>query len=119
MTLSSRTLAVVMTHSLPQDRELLARLLPMQLRYLGVLGPRSRTDRLLAELTPAPTPAQLEKLHAPIGLDLGGEGPDEVALSIVAEIRAVLAERDGGKLRDRQAPIHTPAPPMARKARVT
>ncbi|HVG62999.1 MAG TPA: XdhC family protein [Hyalangium sp.] len=113
--LSSRTMAVVMTHSLPQDRELLARLLPLPLRYLGVLGPRSRTDRLLAELSPAPTPAQLDKLHAPVGLDLGGEGPDEVALAIVAEIRAVLAEREGGKLRERQAPIHTPAPPLARR----
>ncbi|HYI01289.1 XdhC family protein [Hyalangium sp.] len=115
VTLSPRTLAVVMTHSLPQDRELLARLVPQPLRYLGVLGPRSRTDRLLAELTPMPTPAQLEKLHAPIGLDVGAEGPDEVALSIVAELRAVLSERDGGKLRERQAPIHTPAPPMARR----
>jgi len=113
--LSARTMAVVMTHSLPQDRELLARLVPQPLRYLGVLGPQSRTNRLLAELSPAPTPAQLDKLHAPIGLDLGGEGPDEVALSIVAEIRAVLAEREGGKLRERQAPIHTPAPPLARR----
>jgi xanthine/CO dehydrogenase XdhC/CoxF family maturation factor len=79
------------------------------------LGPRSRTDRLLAELSPSPTPAQLDKLHAPVGLDLGGEGPDEVALAIVAEIRAVLAEREGGKLRERRAPIHTPAPPLARR----
>lgn len=108
VSLSARTLAVVMTHSLPQDRELLARLLPQPLRYLGVLGPRSRTDRLLAELSPAPTAAQLDKLHAPIGLDLGAEGPEEVALSIVAELRAVLAERTGGKLRERQAPIHGP-----------
>jgi xanthine/CO dehydrogenase XdhC/CoxF family maturation factor len=113
--LSDRTMAVVMTHSLPQDRELLARLLPQPLRYLGVLGPRSRTERLLAELSPAPTQAQLDKLHAPVGLDLGAEGPDEVALSIVAELRAVLADREGGKLRQRQAPIYAEASPAARR----
>jgi xanthine/CO dehydrogenase XdhC/CoxF family maturation factor len=115
VSLSARTLAVVMTHSLPQDRELLAHLLPQPLRYLGVLGPRSRADRLLAELSPAPTPAQLDKLHAPVGLDLGAEGPEEVALSIVAELRAVLAEREGGKLRARQAPIYAPAAPAMRR----
>jgi xanthine/CO dehydrogenase XdhC/CoxF family maturation factor len=113
--LSARTLAVVMTHSLPQDRELLPYLLRQPLRYLGVLGPRSRTERLLGELSPAPTPAQLEKLHAPVGLDIGAEGPDEVALSIVAELRAVLAEREGGKLRERQAPIYAPATPAMKR----
>jgi xanthine/CO dehydrogenase XdhC/CoxF family maturation factor len=115
VSLTERTLAVVMTHSLPQDRELLAHLLPQPLRYLGVLGPRARTERLLGELSPAPTPAQLDKLHAPVGLDLGAEGPDEVALSIVAELRAVLAEREGGKLRERQAPIYAPAAPGMRR----
>jgi xanthine/CO dehydrogenase XdhC/CoxF family maturation factor len=113
--LSSRTMAVLMTHSLPQDRELLPRLLALPLRYLGVLGPRSRTDRLLSEMTPAPVPAQLDKLHAPVGLDVGAEGPDEVALSIVAELRAVLAEREGGKLRYRQAPIYASAPEATRR----
>ena len=113
--LSSRTMAVVMTHSLPQDRELLAQLLPLPLHYLGVLGPRSRTERLVSELSFKPSPAQLERLHAPVGLDLGAEGPDEVALSIVAELRAVLAEREGGKLRYRQAPIYAPAPPAERR----
>ncbi|QSQ23386.1 XdhC family protein [Pyxidicoccus parkwayensis] len=115
LTLSPRTLAVLMTHSLPMDRELLPRLLPRTLRYLGVLGPRSRTDRLLAELPVTPTAAQLEKLHAPVGLDLGAEGAEEIALSIVAELQAVVSEREGGKLRDRRAPIHSVAPPPARK----
>ncbi|WP_224371915.1 XdhC family protein [Hyalangium versicolor] len=115
LSLTERTMAVVMTHSLPQDRELLAKLLPLPLRYLGVLGPRARTERLIGELTSAPTPAQLDKLHAPVGLDLGAEGAEEVALSIVAELRAVLADRDGGKLRYRQTPIYASAPPAARR----
>lgn len=113
--LSARTLAVLMTHSLPQDRELLPRLLPRTLRYLGVLGPRARTERLLAEMSPAPTPAQLDKLHAPMGLDVGAEGAEEIALSIMAELQAVVADRDGGKLRERRAPIHSVAPPPTRR----
>ncbi|MCP3169865.1 XdhC family protein [Myxococcus qinghaiensis] len=113
--LSPRTLVVLMTHSLPQDQELLASLLPRPLRYLGVLGPRSRTDRLLAALSSAPSAAMLEKLHAPVGLDLGAEGAEEIALSIVAELQAVVADREGGKLRERDAPIHTAAAPPVRK----
>jgi len=113
--LSPRTLAVLMTHSLPQDRELLAALLPFKLRYLGVLGPRARTERLLEGLPFVPTTAQLEKLHAPVGLDLGAEGAEEIALSIVAELQAVVADRGGGKLRDRRAPIHTLSPPPTRR----
>ncbi len=115
LTLTPRTLVVLMTHSLPQDRELLPHLLREPLYYLGVLGPRSRTERLLGELSPAPTPAQLEKLHAPVGLDIGAEGPDEVALSIVAELRAVLAERAGGKLRERTEPIYASSATAAMK----
>ncbi|NMO17179.1 XdhC family protein [Pyxidicoccus fallax] len=113
--LSPRTLAVLMTHSLPQDRELLPRLLPRALRYLGVLGPRARTERLLAEMASPPTPAQLEKLHAPMGLDVGAEGAEEIALSVIAELQAVVANRNGGKLRERRAPIHSEAPPPTRK----
>ena len=115
LSLSPRTLAVLMTHSLPQDRELLEGLLPLPLRYLGVLGPRARTERIVSELAAAPTPPQLEKLHAPVGLDLGAEGAEEIALSVMAELQAVVAGREGGKLRERQAPIHSEAPPAARK----
>ena len=114
--LSARSLVLVMTHSLPQDRELLARLVPLPVRYLGVLGPRARTERILRELPQAPTPAQLEKLHAPMGLDLGAEGADEIALSILAEVQTVLAGRDGGRLRERQAPIHAEAAAPERRS---
>ncbi|MCY1043588.1 XdhC family protein [Corallococcus sp. bb12-1] len=114
--LSSRSLVLVMTHSLPQDRELLSRLVPRPVRYLGVLGPRARTERILRELSQAPTAAQLEKLHAPMGLDLGAEGADEIALSILAEVQTVLAGRDGGRLRERQAPIHADAAAPERRS---
>ena len=84
-------------------------LLPRDFAYLGLLGPRPRTDRLLAELSAvglAITAAQLAKLHAPVGLDLGGGTPETVALSIMAEIQARLAGRTPGFLRDRTGPIH-------------
>ena len=93
---------VVMTHSYDQDRRLLAQLLRRPPRYLGQLGPRSRTERILAELRDAAP----EALHYPMGLDIGGGEPAQVALSIMAEIQAVLAGRDGAMLRARYAPIH-------------
>lgn len=89
-------IAVILTHSYEQDRALLAALLPRDLRYLGILGPRHRTARLLDEVTPLvglSVAEAFERLHSPIGLDLGAGDPSSVALSIVAEIQAVLHER--------------------------
>lgn len=107
--LDARTFAVVMTHRYVDDREFLRMLLPRDCAYLGQLGPRTRTDRLLAELKAdglAPTSAQLAKLHAPVGLDLGGSTPETVALAILAEMQARLTGRTPGFLRDRPGPIH-------------
>jgi CTP:molybdopterin cytidylyltransferase MocA len=101
--------AVVMGHDLRRDGEALAMLLGSRARYIGVLGPRRRTDRLLAEMASAAIPASL---HAPAGLSLGGETPAEIALSIVAEIQAVLASETVGHLRDRQGPIHARVRPV-------
>jgi xanthine/CO dehydrogenase XdhC/CoxF family maturation factor len=89
-------IAVILTHSYEQDRALLAALLPRDLRYLGILGPRHRTARLLNEVTPLidlSVAEAFERLHSPIGLDLGAGDPSSVALSIVAEIQAVLHGR--------------------------
>ncbi len=89
-------LAVVLTHSYEQDRNLLAALLPLDLLYLGILGPRHRTARLLEEIAPAlgcTVEQCLERLHAPVGLDLGARDPAAIALSIVAELQATLAGR--------------------------
>lgn len=103
------SLAVVMTHHYIHDVPLLRDLLPLDLAYLGLLGPKKRADRILADLARdsfTPTPAQRAALHAPVGLDLGAETPAEVALSILAEIRATLAGRDARPLRERTRPIH-------------
>ncbi len=103
------SLAVVMTHHYKHDRPLLRHLLPLPLAYLGLLGPRLRAERILDDVAAeglAITPAMRERLRAPVGLDLGADGPDEVALSIISEMTAVLAGRDGRPLRERGLPIH-------------
>ena len=97
--------AVLMTHSYPTDLAYLEQLAPRALRYIGVLGPRRRLERLLEELGErAPATGAL---YGPAGLDIGADTPAEIALSIVAEIRAVLAGRGGAPLRDRPEPIHS------------
>jgi xanthine/CO dehydrogenase XdhC/CoxF family maturation factor len=107
--LDERTAAVVMSHNYEHDLALLAALLPSPARYVGVLGARVRTKQLLADLAkrgPAPTKAQLARLRAPVGLDIGAETPAEVALSIAAEVQAAMTERRGGTLSERKGPIH-------------
>ena len=96
--------AVVMTHNFPRDVEILSTLLASHIAYIGLLGPRSRGDELLAELG-VPRDA---RIFSPIGLDLGAETPEEIALSIVAEIQAVLNARSARALREVNAPIHEP-----------
>ncbi|MBC7971756.1 MAG: XdhC family protein [Verrucomicrobia bacterium] len=111
--LHSRTIAVVMTHHYQHDQTLLRSLLPSPIHYLGVLGPKQRTQQLLEDLHVegfALTNVQRQRLYHPIGLDLGAETPEEIALAIVAEIQAVLTNHTGGMLRDRHAPIHDPNP---------
>jgi xanthine/CO dehydrogenase XdhC/CoxF family maturation factor len=102
-------LAVVMTHHYVHDLPILAALLQRPLRYIGLLGPKKRGERILSDLVKQglrSTPDPLGNLHSPVGLDLGAETPEEVALSIVAEMRAVLGDRKGGSLRERKQPIH-------------
>lgn len=94
--------AVIMTHHFLHDLALLAAILPSPIPYVGLLGPKSRGEELLAQAGAAPS----ERVHNPVGLDLGGETPEEIALAIVAEIQAVLNRRDGKPLRDLDGPIH-------------
>jgi len=103
------TAALVMSHGYTRDRDYMRQLLGSELGYLGALGPRRRTERLLSELKAEGVVASATmraRLHAPAGLDIGADTPEEIALSILAEICAELAGRAGGRLRDRDAPIH-------------
>ena len=107
--LDARSAAVVMNHHYLRDRTLVGQLLRSPLPYVGALGPRARTERIMDELsaeTPALPPDAFTRLHGPVGLDIGTETPEEIALAIAAEIQAVQHARDGGMLRDRAGAIH-------------
>lgn len=102
-------LAVVMTHHYVHDLPLLRDLLARPLAYLGLLGPRKRAYKLCADLRTngmAVTAEQQARLHAPVGLDLGADAPEQVALSMLAEMLSVLTGRDARPLRERLRPIH-------------
>jgi xanthine dehydrogenase accessory factor len=98
-----RTAVVLMSHNYLRDIAYLRSFVGAQLAYFGVMGPRGRTEQMLGEIG---EPAAIERLQAPAGLDIGAEGPEEVARAIVAEILAVTNGRAGGQLRDRRGPIH-------------
>ena len=108
----AQTAALVMTHNFGRDLLALDRLLPLQLRYVGLLGPRKRHAELLARLSeyrPLDFDAGVRNLFAPAGLDIGSEAPEEIALSIMSEVAAVLSNRRGGFLRERKSDIHIAA----------
>jgi xanthine/CO dehydrogenase XdhC/CoxF family maturation factor len=80
-----------MTHSYEQDRELLAAVLPLRPKYLGLLGARHRSSLLVSEVAVRVgwTVAECcEHIYAPVGLDLGGDGPEAIALAVIAEVQA-------------------------------
>lgn len=94
--LTNRDAVALVTHSFEQDKNLLRQLLPLDLLYLGLIGARHRSQLLLTRVASQLdwTPEQcLHRVHAPIGLDLGGDSPEAVALSIVAEIQSVIHHR--------------------------
>ena len=98
------TVAVVMTHNYFDDLAILKLLMSAKVSYLGCLGSKGRRERLLKDLNTEGleyTPEQLQKLHAPVGMDLGADTPEAIALSIIAEIQAVLKNRKGGFLKNK------------------
>jgi len=104
------TVAVVMSHRYRDDVELVKALLPRELTYVGLLGPKVRSERILHEVEKQGlkiTEEMLERLHGPVGLDLGGQGPETIALSVLAEIQTHFSQRDARPLRERNQPIHT------------
>lgn len=106
---SPESVVMLMTHNFAHDKVLLDAILPTGPRYVGVLGPRSRTKSLLDELDYEEWEmgeGWLDRIHGPAGLDIGAETPEEIAVSILAEMQAVLARRAGGYLRERALPIH-------------
>ena len=106
----NQTVVVAMSHNYLDDLEFLQTLSTISLKYLGILGPKTRTERLLQDLKAEGYTLRSPQLHSPVGLDIGADNPEEIALSIIAEIQAVIKERSGGLLRNRNAPIHSSQP---------
>lgn len=105
--LDTFTAAVVMGHAAAHDRARLHELLAgTRLRYIGVLGPRRRTMELLDGAPGVAAGVIPPNVYAPVGLDIGAETPDEIALAIVSECAAALAGRPPRSLRDRGGAIH-------------
>ena len=94
--------AIVMTHSLEHDRAWLEYLLSTGTQYVGMLGPKERTDRMMQALDVSGD----RRVFGPVGLSLGSEGPEQVALSVVAEVLAVHHGGTPEHLRDLPGPIH-------------
>ncbi|WP_252272764.1 XdhC family protein [Pseudomonas subflava] len=107
---------IVMSHSYAQDRHWLAQTLNLDPAYIGQLGPRSRTERLLDEIDGSRVTPAFARLHYPMGLDIGGDTPENVALSVLAEVTAHFNGRSGGGLKERAAPIHDTEPMLAHGA---
>jgi xanthine/CO dehydrogenase XdhC/CoxF family maturation factor len=116
-----RTAIALLSHVFDVDSAWLTALLPLPVAYIGVLGSRKRAGQLvdavnsaLRERGMSVTERMRHRLHAPIGLDLGGESPAAIALSAIAEIEAVIHGRPAGFLRERLSPIHarTPTPQL-------
>ena len=105
LVLEPGSFAVVMTHDFADDTAYLGALLETPVRYIGMLGPRQRTDRIIARLG-VHAASDLTRIFGPVGLDIGTDGAEQVALAVLAEILAVRSGRQPQSLRDRRAPIH-------------
>ncbi len=106
----NRTVFVLMTHNYNYDLAILKLLLQVESAYIGTLGPKKRMECMLADLQEEGvtiTDTVKAKIYGPTGLDIGAESPEEIALSVLAEIKAVMAQHPGGSLRLRQAGIHS------------
>jgi xanthine/CO dehydrogenase XdhC/CoxF family maturation factor len=107
--LGARSFVLVMNHHLERDQESLRFSLESDAAYIGVLGPRSRYEKLLARLAAqgyVPVPSKLARVRSPVGLALGAETPQEVALSILGEILAIRRGFEGGFLSGSHDSLH-------------
>ena len=103
------TAAIVMSHNYLRDQDYLKALLGQPVFYIGMLGPKTRLRRLLPDLAKEgvhPSEEDEPKIHGPAGLDIGAEGPEEIAWAVIAEIMAVRSGRNAGFLKDRKGPTH-------------
>lgn len=110
LTIDDQTVFLLMTHNYNYDLAMLRALLKRKALYIGSLGPRKKSDRMIEELKEegmSLTSEQLSSLYGPVGLDIGAETSEEIALSILAEIKAVLSSKNGQSLRKNTGGIHS------------
>ena len=106
ITIDSYTVALLMTHNFEYEATILETLLCNKLSYVGILGPKKKTEKLRERLASKELKLDWSNVYGPIGLDIGAENSEEIALSALSEIKAVLAGKSGTFLRDKQGPIH-------------
>ena len=107
--IDEHTAVVLMTHNYNYDLTALEQLLSTNCPYIGVLGPKKKLEKLLSDLKEKGkqvSTEMLQRIHGPVGLDIGAETSEEIALSIVSEIKAVFSKRKGSSLKDRSIEIH-------------
>lgn len=103
------TFVVLMTHNYRYDLTVLKNLLNCRNRYIGILGPKSKLDRMISDLAEENVKVsqdQMDRIYGPVGLDIGAETSEEIALSVAAEIKAVLEGKKGNSLRYKKDKIH-------------
>lgn len=107
--LDERTAMILMTHNFNYEIQVLKDLLPINIPYVGILGPKKKLLKMLENLENSGeilSEEDKDKLYGPAGLNLGAEAPEEIALSIISEVKAVLAGEKGYSLREKSGPIH-------------
>lgn len=107
--IDDQTSVILMTHSYVKDLSFLLKLADASPRYLGILGPESRREKLLNEFLERKPDANLDfmdKIHGPAGLDIGAETPQEIAISVISEILSVYRQSTLGYLKDKRGSIH-------------
>jgi len=100
---------IVMTHNYNYDMAALEQLIQSDCQYIGLLGPKKKLNKMVDELTGRGVEINeevLQKIYGPVGLDIGAETSEEIALSVLAEIKSVFSKRDGSSLKDRTIEIH-------------
>jgi len=107
LALDAASYAVVMTHNFADDQAYIRALLDTPAAYIGMLGPRQRTERIVRNVS-AGRPVDEARIFGPVGLDIGTDGAEQVALAVIAEVLAVRSGRRADSLRERPTPIHAP-----------
>ena len=110
ITIDQQTAFVLMTHNYNYDLAMLKALVFQNVTYIGLLGPKKKLDKMIDEMRDEGfhiDEDQLKKIYGPVGLEIGAETAEEIALSIIAEIKAVLAGKPGRSLREKQDVIHS------------